>query len=178
MKPAFLILLYCITIHKGSSQNRDEELLRWTENRKLTWEDYKAAPDTTGTFAASTTTYLTVDYTFTQDEFAFKIHSDFSKTHSWGLNKTAYILQHEQGHFDIAEIFARKLYKCIKEYRYNKKTCREDLSKIYDSIVNEKSQMQEDYDRETNHSIIKQKQKEWLKKIDDMLVEYRPWAGY
>jgi hypothetical protein len=178
MKPSFPLLLFFLLSNTCFSQLHNEDLLKWSENRKLTWEDYKASPDTAGGFAAATTTYLNIDYTFSQDGFSFKIHSDFSKTRSWGFDKTTYVLKHEQGHFDIAEIFARKLYKQMKEYRYNKKTCKEDLSKIYDAVVTEKAKMQEDYDRETNHSIKKQKQKEWLKKIEDMLKEYEGWAGY
>lgn len=178
MKPVSPLLLFFLLAGTCFSQSTIEELVKWDKNRKLTWEDYKAAPDTIGGFAASTTTYLNVDYTFTQNGYSFKIHSSFSKTRSWGLNKTPYILKHEQGHFDIAEIFARKLYKQMKEYRFNKKTYRQDLTAMYDKIVAEKSKMQDEYDRETNHSINKANQKEWQKKIEDMLEEYEPWAGY
>ena len=38
--------------------------------------------------------------------------------------------------------------------------------------------MQNEYDRETNHSINKDKQTEWLKKIDQLLREYKAFAGY
>ena len=38
--------------------------------------------------------------------------------------------------------------------------------------------MQNDYDKETNHSINKDKQADWLKKIDQMLIEYKAFADY
>ena len=47
-------------------------------------------------------------------------------------HKTDYILKHEQGHFDIAEIFARKLNKKMSEYKFNKTTYKTDLKNIYD----------------------------------------------
>jgi predicted secreted Zn-dependent protease len=94
------------------------------------------------------------------------------------LNKTAHVLKHEQGHFDIAEIFARKLFRQMTEYRYNNRTYKEDLTAIYDNIVAEKAKMQGDYDRETNHSLNRYKQNEWLKKIEALLEDNKPWAQY
>jgi hypothetical protein len=173
-----ILLFFIVSSFHCFAQEKDEELLKWSNTRKLTWADYKAAPDSANEFAASTTTYLIIDYTFMPDNFRFNIQSFFSKTNSWGLNKTDYILRHEQGHFDIAEIFARKLYQKLKDYRYNNKTFKDDTQKIYDIIVNEKTKMQSDYDNATNHSINEIKQAEWLKKIAKMLEEYADYANY
>jgi len=38
--------------------------------------------------------------------------------------------------------------------------------------------MQSLYDRETHHSIEKEKQEAWLKKVEKMLQETTPYAGY
>lgn len=171
--------LFCIIIPMVAfAQSNDEELLDWTASRKLTWNDYKASPDPQSDAAASTTSYLAIEYNITNSSFGYKIQSRFSKTRSWGLYKTDYILSHEQGHFDIAEIFARKLNKEMSEYRFNKRTYQQDLNRIYHDILDEKEKMQNDYDQETNHSINKEKQVEWLKKIAKMLEEYDEYAGY
>ncbi len=170
----FLLLLSVSSFGQGG----DEELISWNESKKLTWADYKgkAKPDTDA--AASTATYLGIEYNFSNKGFDYKITCSFSKTKSWGLHKTDYILSHEQGHFDIAEIFARKLNKKMSEYKFNKNNFKDDLKKIYVNITSEKEEMQNDYDRETNHSIIKDKQTEWLRKIENMLTEHRQYAKY
>jgi hypothetical protein len=173
-----LLLFFLFSSCSCFAQEEPEELLKWSETRKLTWDDYKATPDSASEFAASTTTYLEIEYTFMTDGFRFKIKSSFSKANSWGFKKTNYILRHEQGHFDIAEIFARKLYQQMKQYKFNSKSCKEDTQKIYNTIVDEKAKMQDDYDRETNHSINKEKQKEWLKAIGKMLEDYKDFSGY
>ena len=160
------------------AQSKDEELLEWNASRKLTWNDYKASPDPESDAAASTTSYLAIEYNITSNSFGYKIQSRFSKSLSWGLHKTEYILSHEQGHFDIAEIFARKLNKKMSEYRFNKRTYQQDLNKIYNDILDEKEKLQNDYDKETNHSIKKEKQAEWLKKIEKMLEAYKEFDGY
>ena len=173
----FLLLFFIIPI-VAFAQSNIEELLDWSASRKLTWNDYKARPDPDSDAAASTTSYLAIEYNITSSSFGYKIQSRFSKTRSWGLHKTAYILSHEQGHFDIAEIFARKLNKKMSEYRFNKKTYQKDLNRIYNDILDEKEKLQNDYDKESNHSINKKEQAEWLKKIEKMLEEYDEYADY
>ena len=66
----------------------------------------------------------------------------------------------------------------MSEYSFNKKTFKKDLKKIYEDVTKEKEQMQNDYDNETQHSIIRKKQAEWLKKIEKMLEEYEDYADY
>lgn len=173
----FLIILLLIPVIL-SAQSKDEELLEWSTSKKLTWNDYKANPDPASDAAASTTTYLSIEYNITLKSFGYKIRSRFSKTRSWGLHKTDYILTHEQGHFDIAEIFARKLNKLMKEYKFDWRTYKDELKKIYQGVMNEKEEMQNKYDEETNHSINKEKQEDWLKKIEKMLEEYKDFSDY
>ncbi len=173
------ILLFLMALpFVGIAQDRNEELVDWSPSNRLTWNDYKADPDRESGAAATTTTYLGINYNISSNSFSYKIYSRFSKDRSWGLHKTAYILSHEQGHFDIAEIFARKLNKRMSEYHFNKRTYDKDLSGIYNEIVDEKEAMQNEYDDETNHSINKPKQEEWLKKISMMLDDLKDYADY
>lgn len=160
------------------AQSSEEELLDWSATRKLTWADYKSSPEPDSDAAASTTTYLGISYDISNRSFSYKIESRFSKTRSWGLHKTAYILSHEQGHFDIAEIFARKLNKKMSEYKFDRRTYEKHLNKIYDDVTKEKTAFQNKYDRETNHSINKEEQAKWLKLIETMLEESDAYADY
>ena len=66
----------------------------------------------------------------------------------------------------------------MSEYRFNKNSFKTDLKKIYDEITRAKEAMQNEYDKETNHSIKKEKQEEWLKKIQEELNEYKDFADY
>ncbi len=160
------------------AQIKNEELMEWSASKRLNWTDYKANPNPNSDAAASTSTYLLIDYNIRHDGLTYRIQSLFSKTRSWGLHKSVYILSHEQGHFDIAEIFARKLHKRMSEYIFNKRTYQKDLDRIYNDIVDEKSAFQNRYDKETNHSINKEKQAEWLKIIETLLDEYKDYADY
>ena len=83
-------------------------------------------------------------------------------------------MQHEQLHFDITELYARLFRKRLAE---NIKSTG-DLSKISgisNTIMKEWQEEQDDYDKETNHSMNEKKQAEWnlnLKQRLDALKEF------
>ena len=160
------------------AQDKDEELIKWAPSQQLTWSDYKASPNPNSDAAASTTTYLGIEFNIDQNNLTYKIQCSFSKTKSWGRSKTDFILKHEQGHFDIAEIFARKLNKKMNEYKFTKNTYKTDLKNIYQAITKEKEEFQDQYDNETDHSRKKDEQLIWLKKIEKMLEELKDYSGY
>lgn len=175
-KHYFLLLLVLPVL--SFAQDSDEELIDWKSSRQLTWSDYKGTPDGNSDAAASTATYLGIEYKIDQTGFSYKIQCRFSRTKSWGRAKTDFILKHEQGHFDIAEIFARKLNKKMSEYKFNKDTFKQDLRTIYENITTEKENFQDEYDSETDHSRKKEQQEQWNKKITDLLEEYKSYANY
>ena len=174
-----LLTFLCVCIPFFSTgQEQTEELIYWKETQKLKWSDYKGAADPDIGAAASTATYLGIDYNFSPKGLTYKITCSFSKNKSWGLHKTEYILGHEQAHFDIAEIFARKLHKKMIGYKFDRNNYKTDLRKIYEEVLGEKEIMQNKYDAETNHSIEKPKQAEWLIKIKVLLKDTETFKNY
>ena len=156
----------------------EEDYIKWKDDRRLTWNDFKAAAQKIGNTAAMTTTHLGFAYNVANGIITYTIDCRFEKNKSWGLVKNDWILKHEQGHFDIAEIFARKLNKSITEYQFNRSSFQKDLDAIYKSVVDEKEKFQQQYDDETDYSRNKTKQEEWLKKIESELKQNKSWAGY
>lgn len=157
---------------------KDGETINWSEGKKLVWDDFKAAPQKNGDVAALTATHLGFSYNVANGKVSYTIECRFEKNSSWVLVKNDWILKHEQGHFDIAEIFARNLFKAISEYQFNKSTFQKDLDAIYKKIVDEKEKFQDDYDDETDFSRNKTNQEEWLKKINSILTESKKWSSY
>lgn len=174
----YLFLLLLCSPLTVLAQDKNEELIDWSSSRRLTWGDYKGEPDTNSDAAAITTSYLGIEYNFKNNQLGYKIICRFSKNRSWGLYKTEHILGHEQGHFDITEIFARKLNKETGEYKFNKNSYQKDLQKIYSDIVNEKEDLQTRYDKDTDFSRNKEKQAEWQTKIKEMLNDLKSYANY
>ena len=166
------------TIASIHSTNESDELIPWTFSRRLSWEDFLCEPQKNSDAVASTSTSLGIAYQIEHGQLTYSITCNFSKRKSWGLLRTDYILAHEQGHFDITEIFARRLFKALQEYQFNRKTYRDDINEVYKNIVAEKEATQAAYDGETDHSRNRKIQYEWLQKIDQMLDETAPWAEY
>lgn len=156
----------------------DEETIPWATERKLAWDDFLCSPQKQGDAVASTSTSLGISYQVKNNGLTYTITCHFSKKKSWGLLKTEYILAHEQAHFDITELHARKLYKALYSYQFNAETFKKDIAAIYQQIVKEKEDMQEAYDSETDHSRRRKLQYEWLEKINGMLDETELFASY
>jgi hypothetical protein len=145
--------------------HREEDFIKWNENRKLTWDDFKAEPLKMGSTVAMTTTHLGFSYSFANGKITYKIDCWFDKNKSWGLVKNDWILKHEQGHFDIAEIFARQLYKSVSEYQYNKTTFQNDLNAFINLLLREKKNINSNMMMKQIIAAIKQNRKSGLRKL-------------
>jgi len=173
---AISILLSCaLSVHTGI----DEKTIAWSADRKLTWEDFRSRPDANATNAALTTSNVGFKYSYdSQKGFKYSITCVFDKSSSWGRIKTDYILAHEQAHFDIAEIYARTLYKQIKAYTFNSSTAQQEIPAMYRKIMKELTEKQQQYDRETDYSRNKEEQAVWLGKIKEDLVNLKAYAAF
>ena len=156
---------------------QNEESIQWSANKKLDWDDYLAKPSSTSDAAAITSTSIGIEYHVKNNVFTYAVTCLFSKTRSWGRDKTDYILQHEQGHFDITEIFARKLAKELSDYKFDPENYEHEVNNIYKRIMDEKEKYQDLYDLETDFSRNKEKQAEWLEKIRAELTRSTAFAN-
>lgn len=154
------------------------DMIAWENDKRLIWEDFLCEPKVGTDAVASTSTSLGIAYQLNDGELKYHITCYFNKEKSWGLMKTDYILAHEQGHFDITEVFARRLNEALQNYQFNRKTFKKDIGQIYQAIVSQKEEYQKTYDAQTDHSRNRKVQYDWLEKIDSLLAETAPFANY
>jgi hypothetical protein len=174
-----LIQILFIAFFPLSSNPIHSSFIDWSAAKKLTWNDFKAAPDKKSTNAAMTSTNIKFDFSYNSDRgFEYHITCQFDPYRSWGRIQTDYILSHEQGHFDIAEIYARKLYKALKGYNPDPKKGNKELNKIYQNLMKEMDVTQRSYDKETNFSINRTEQAQWLTKIKEELKNLEAYSAY
>jgi hypothetical protein len=128
-----LVLLFSLSFAQAQSPS----LIRWTAGNKITIEDFKAPVEASYTNAALTNTSIKMDMGYNSKGFTYKINCFFDRSKSWMRVKNDYVLAHEQGHFDISELYARKLNKAMQEYKFNEKTASKDLPEIYQRIMTE-----------------------------------------
>ena len=155
-----------------------EPLIDWTSDKKLTWSDFKGTPDAGSTNAALTSSSITIEFGYSNRGMNYGIKCRFNTANSWGRIKNDHILAHEQGHFDLAELHARKLNKALKAYVFNSKTVSKDVNAIYDNIMKEHHQVQQEYDEATDHSRKVEAQKIWEEKIAAELKSLEKYQHY
>lgn len=156
------------------------EKIPWTEDVKLTWDDFKGRPDMRSPFVAMTSSGIVFSYQVASENgnlsLTTHVEAQFNPEMSWHKPDKVndHVLQHEQGHFNITEIHARKLRKAFAEYKVTRNYERE-LSAIFTRINRERQVMQDRYDKESNHSQNKEKEAEWQVFIHNELKKLQQW---
>ncbi|MBW2962857.1 DUF922 domain-containing protein [Mesonia aestuariivivens] len=82
------------------------------------------------------------------------------------------LLTHEQLHFDISELYARKMRKILSEF--HPKTLNEaklQLKRIHHKVERERIYFQNTYDKETQHGTLTKQQQRWQKRVGKALSE-------
>ena len=168
------ILLLTILLSFNTVFSQEEEIISWTPDRKLQWEDFKGRPFKTAWAAAVTASGITYEFSSIETDgklqLDIEISTHFYPEESWYQPPlvNGVILSHEQLHFDISELFARKMRKIVAETNFTSNV-KAEIKKIYRDILKELSAFQKKYDFETNFSRNIEKQLEWNRQISEAL---------
>ena len=142
--------------------------MSWDASYKLSWTDFKAKPNTNVNAVAITASGITFGFSITKTDdnevvgFTSDVHAHFYPEQSWYKKERAdsHILGHEQLHFDITELYARKFRQRINHLKTSN-SIRKELKAIHSAILKELSRTQDRYDVETNYSIHSESQTIW-----------------
>jgi hypothetical protein len=153
---AFIICLNLFTTLHAQIAKQDNDILYWTQKYRLAFSDFHGkAPkrDTTLADASATTlthrlgsvlTGINVHYESKGGKVAFTIQAALKKASSWIRNYGDTItLKHEQGHFDLCEVYARTLRRDIQ-----RATSLSGAEAIYKRVSAAEEQEQDCYDKE------------------------------
>lgn len=146
----------------------------WTADYKLNWSNFNGRPSNGHHADALTSGSIFFSYTDNRDGiYEISIIASFHPSESWVRHKKGsdYLLAHEQLHFDLTELYARKLREKVLSYHHTKKDFKKHYDKMFNEIYRELQHMQDLYDRETSHSLNKSAQKKWHQEIDAMLAQ-------
>ncbi len=132
----------------------------WTKHDPLVWDDFSHKPMNEH-FGALTATGIPYSFTSKHTSFEIEVFAVFDRDESW-VNKTfanEKLLAHEQVHFDITELWTRKLRKSIEEADF---VNAEILNSFYNVHLSDLRRMQAFYDEETHHSLQSTEQQRWV----------------
>jgi hypothetical protein len=162
----YFYLLFCIFIVGSISAQRAEQkindtIITWKSNYLLTWNDFQGDPGK-NVYARAQTSYkieivprnvLVDSEDNIQGVEKLTVEAQFYKKKSFKAlsNYTASLLRHEQLHFDIAELYARKIRARFTELKAAKEAKFSLYWENYSVLWKECRALQKEYDTTTNH---------------------------
>lgn len=180
MKNSLLLLIIIPILLNAQTKIKGERII-WSKDRMLTSEDFKAKAQKGNIAAALANVSIDpkIDNHNTQG-VQLTIIAKFNTSLSWMKEEgkgDSYLLKHEQGHFDIFEIFARRCRKELMEAKLTNKNAPKKVSQIVDKYQQQAIKHQDKYDEQTQHSLKVEKQEEWNKKIAAELKELEAFSS-
>ncbi|MFD0750526.1 hypothetical protein ACFQZS_10255 [Mucilaginibacter calamicampi] len=153
---------------------QDEHKLFWHKDSLLKWSDFKGPTDASSKFHASTFCEIFSKYNWTVKNnkyiFIFTTGSYLNTSRSWSVKEkqTPELLRHEQLHFNIAELFARRYLQLLNKAVYTS-TFKTTIDRINQDNLHTLKVMQDLYDEQTYHSEDKYMQAKWEAYIAKLL---------
>lgn len=162
----FLLALacFCLMISSGS---KSPDVLYWSDDYRLSWDDFEGKPRYDHENISALTSSGIVHYKGCKDGvIIYKVLAYFEKNESWVKAEalTDHHLTHEQLHFDITELYARKLRKILSEREF---VCgqEQEFEDFVGKFLDNWGMMQQAYDYSSRHSMDKAIQKDWYYKV-------------
>ena len=143
---------------------------QWKDHSQLSWEDFRGPVRTTNEEAAAAT-HCGIGFRTSQSPTTGKpeilVYNTFYINKSWVRPDARIpdILVHEQGHFDLCEVYTRKLKQRMSNVNFASSDLKFALMSIYNEISNEYESRQQAYEDETSHGTNLPEQKKWCRAI-------------
>jgi hypothetical protein len=159
------------------NQMAAHDALPWSAVRRLAWSDFQGIPPSRGDESALTAYSLFHGATCTGRSFEFRVVAAFLPRQSWvkpaivaNPTESVRTLRHEQTHFDLSEVHARRMRRYFSELFEPCMKTAEELGSLAERFVREEAAAQRTYDDETNHGRVPRKQTEWEAEVDRQLA--------
>jgi hypothetical protein len=184
---ALLLVPPALVSDARTSPNRSGTIQRaefsWDSRHRLTWDDFRGpVPTGRGNVAAETSCGIGFETnTITRGTpVRFRVYNTFSMQRSWVRPDamTAEVLEHEQGHFDLCELYTRKL-----RARFNSTegitvdNLKRITRSVWAEVHGEYAEQQELYEEETAHGLNREGQVAWTARLEKELAATESWAS-
>jgi hypothetical protein len=169
------ILLYSTIA--GFCQDLTPDSITWNKNFKLGWTDFQGRPDSLENWQAVSAIVISIKGFKERSRPKFQVTNQFIRSRSWTKNKESEkLLKHERLHFELSEVYARKMRKLIAEAVGRKI---KNYYYYYDIVkkVSAKNDLaHQQYDKETYYGTIDQEQQRWQEYISKELYSLRKYS--
>jgi len=185
IKKIFLPLLFICLIQISFAQKTDlspnikkfkNDTVVWHPDSLLHVSDFKSKHNSSAYGLTYTGIFLYPKES--NGNLNFYVEAIFVKSKSYLKTTSEYVLKHEQLHFDICELFARKLRQKILALDFKKIRNVQDVVKnLYAKVSQEMIKEQDKYDSETEHGFNSARQQAWSEKVKKQLDELEKFSS-
>lgn len=148
-------------------ESSEEDAVEWKEGRSLSWNDYKLRVFRSNRGQLAITSVRHSIRGYLNDEIPdFEVKVLFIKNDSWTTDKEdSELLAHEQLHFDIGELFRRKIVKRINGLRRQGEKQKAIYRYVIRKELSEFRNFSKSYDKATRHGNLKDEQEKWERDV-------------
>lgn len=176
--PRNLKLATAVRLTFSDYLEQHHDTVYYSPARPLTWDDFKDK-DRRGQYHAEVfpsfgyDEHASLEKGIIHVKIALKVY--VVKSASWAAAnaKNAYNLNHEQRHFDLVKVIAERFKKKLLEENLTPDNYEGILNVEYLNFYRQMNEVQQDYDEQTSHGVVKVIQEFWNKKIDESLGELK-----
>jgi len=165
----------------------------WDATRQLVWSDFQGTPPAnSAAYKEPAAIHMTIHWrvsftatcangrTWTGRVASAEVTNVMSPALSWAVpgHVDALILQHEQTHFDLNEVYRRKLEAallCIQSQGTSEQTVVDALNErvrsVADSLLDRLVEIQDQYDAETSPGMNQTAQYRWSEQVREWLAD-------
>jgi hypothetical protein len=184
-----------LVILSAAGLGQSTQLIPWGENRPLTWKDFQGTPPANAaSLSEAASIHMTVKwhtdysvqsqhgsgYTWIGTVQSAVVSNSMNPRFSWVVSSkaTATILRHEQFHFDLNEVYKRRLEAALIGLQVQGATAEstmdlvgDEIRRVADEILDRLEFMQERYDSETANGSRADIQAQWEEDIKAWLID-------
>ncbi len=159
----------------GANEANSSDHFQWQEHTHLSWDDFKGVVNAPHDESAAAT-YCSIGFKTNTPAPGAKpeivVYNSFYINRSWVREdaKIQSILDHEQGHFDLCEIYTRKLKSMVAHFDLDSPGAKNVLMDIYAQVSSEYETRQQAYELETTHGTNLAEQRRWQRIIGSELM--------
>ena len=155
--------------------------IAWSAARPLTVADFQSRPSPGERLAALTSTNIKAGAACRDFVFSGTVEATFDPATSWVRSPatlTSALLRHEQMHFDLTEVYARRLRQrlVVFQARANCEKLQPAFNNVTKPLYSEWDREQNRYDQETNHGLNTDRQAAWEQQTQARLEQLKAFA--
>jgi hypothetical protein len=168
-----ILLFVLFTLLTSFNTTEDQNKLLWSDHGQLTWADFKGQPKQNSFGDALTAVNISAKPYVKNRKLNYVVKAYFLKDKSWCKVRSGNLLEHEQLHFDIAELYARKVRQKVAELQSAGIKDHRIYNNAIHHILAESNEMDHQYDRQTLNGSLLNKQLTWELEVRIQMSELR-----